>query len=82
VVYHNVEDSGGGAELALKPRAVESKRDILPPGEYELTLALTASNTDATFWKTILSFQGTPTNGEDLPTRLSITPPIRVSDTG
>jgi hypothetical protein len=79
VAYHNTEDSDGGVELALKPRAVESKRDILPPGEYELTLALTASNTDATFWKTVLSFQGTPTAGEELPTKLSMTSPIRVS---
>ena len=78
VAYHDVRKSEGGVELALKPRA-QSRRDILPPGTYDLTVALTASNADATYWKTRLTFLGVSGPEEELPTRLTITSPVRTS---
>jgi hypothetical protein len=80
VAYHDVKESDGGVELALSPRATRSKRDILPPGKYVLTLGLTASNSDATFWKTTLTFFGVaPEQQDTLPTILTLTPPVKTS---
>lgn len=77
-VYHDTAKSEGKLELGLIPRAVESKRDCLPPGKYRMTMALTATNADATYWTTDVEFLGIGGNEQHDVSRLAVTAPVQV----
>lgn len=54
-----------GAELRVEPRS-SGGRDILPPGSFRLTLALTADNADASYWLVDLHLAASPQGRTDL----------------
>src|SRR4051794_32336999 len=60
-----------GAELRVEPRA-SSGRDVLPIGTYQLLLALTADNADATYWSIRLHLAQPPRGRQDLPDILKL----------
>jgi hypothetical protein len=78
IAFCDTNDSAGEVGLALRPKATTTRRDILPPGIYQLTLALTADNTDATFWQTELTFVEGFTGEADIRNHIRLTPPTRV----
>lgn len=65
------EKTSSGVELEVRPRSVGG-RDVLPPGEYRLFVALTGDNVDASYWQMDLALSKTPTVGDDLPSILRI----------
>lgn len=78
VAFFDSQTAAEGVELALLPRAQDTLRDVLPPGEYDLTLALTAANSDATFWRTTLIFLGVSGPDDYNRSRLKLSSPICV----
>lgn len=55
IAAHDPSKSEREVQLCVVPRS-PAKRDVLPPGEYELIVALTADNTDTTYWQSKLHF--------------------------
>jgi hypothetical protein len=85
-IFHLERESTDGAQssvtaalvLALKPQS-NVHRDHLAPGRYTLTMALTADNSDATYWQVDLLFKKQWLPGDTLNDSVEVSIPARVT---